>query len=79
MNNLIIPCIQSPSYNFLEFVTEILSNITTFKFCVKNSSEIISLMNDLTLTHDYILVSLDVISLFTNIPKSLVVECITLK
>lgn len=78
-NNLrpVVPCIQSPSYKISELLTEILSNLkSTFSYNIKNSYELVDIVTNITLPPDYVLISLDVVNLFTNIPKSLVVNII---
>lgn len=45
-----------------------------FHFRVKNSFEFVDTLNNITVEQDYELISLDVSSLVTNIPKALVLE-----
>ena len=49
----------------------------TFKYTVKNSFEMAESIKNTQLSQDYVMVSLDVVSLFTNIPKKLVLETIS--
>lgn len=76
----VVPCIQSPSYELSKFVTNILSNLqSTFKYSLKNSIEIVTIARSVVLPENYILMSLDAVSLFTNIPKTLVLEIIEIR
>ena len=51
----------------------ILSPLTsTLKYSVKNSFELVTFIKTVELNDDYVLISLDVVSLFTNIQKDLV-------
>ncbi|KAI4476746.1 hypothetical protein M0804_013363 [Polistes exclamans] len=50
--------------------------ISKFVFSVKNSFEFVEFIQKITLLEDYRLVSLDAISLFTNILKKLVIKAI---
>ena len=73
----VVSCIDSPSYNLAVFVHEILSPFTTtFYYNIKNSFEFAESIKDIVLPKDYVLVSLDVTSLFTNVPKELVISVI---
>lgn len=78
-NNLalipIVSCINSPTYNLAKFINEILAPLTTtFHHNLKNSFELVDRIKDINLPNNYILLSLDVKSLFTNIPKKLAIE-----
>lgn len=70
-------CVDSPSYKMSKFIASILRNINSvFKYSVKNSYELKDSLHAVELPVGYILVSLDVSSLFTNIPAELVVEAV---
>lgn len=76
----VVSCINSPSYNLAVFVHQILAQVTTtFRFNIRNSFEFVKFAQDILLPDNCILVSLDVTSLFTNIPKELVLHIITKK
>lgn len=73
----IVSCIDSPSYKLSKFVNNILQNLTSFfPYNIKNSQEAVQKLKSINLPDNYILISLDVKSLFTNIPKKLVIETI---
>ncbi|XP_050315966.1 uncharacterized protein LOC126750390 [Anthonomus grandis grandis] len=76
----IVSFIGSPLYN----LTKLLSNILQHFFIkderyVKNSFDFANYIKEQTVPEGYILVSLDVVSLFTNIPVDLVTDIITQK
>lgn len=73
----IVSCINSPCYNLAKIVHKILHPITTtFPYNVSNSIDLVKTLNTVTLPNNYVLVSFDVTSLFTNIPKELVIKII---
>lgn len=73
----IVSCINSPTYKLSKYLNCILKSlIPTFKFNVKNSFEVADRLKNTVLPENYTLVSLDVKSLFTNIPKDLVIHII---
>ncbi|CAG5090548.1 Protein of unknown function [Cotesia congregata] len=73
----VVSCIKSPCYKLAKFLHGLLTPlINTFEFNIRNSTEMVRFINNTRLPPDYILVSLDVVSLFTNIPKALVLEII---
>lgn len=73
----IVSCINSPSYKLASFIHEILTQVTTtFHYNVMNSYEFVENTKTITLEEGYILISLDVVSLFTNIPKELVLKIV---
>ncbi|CAG5073418.1 Protein of unknown function [Cotesia congregata] len=71
----VVSCIGSPGYKLARFLHTILLSIsTTCRYRVKNSLEFVEKVKSLILPPGYIMVSLDVVSLFINIPRSLVLE-----
>lgn len=74
----IISSIDSPSGRIARFLTDILTSAysTENDYYVKNSAAFSTLVNDTTIPNDYVIISLDVVSLFTNIPKELVFSSI---
>ncbi|XP_057338454.1 uncharacterized protein LOC130676318 [Microplitis mediator] len=73
----VVSCIGAPSYNLAKLLHKILLPvIKTFSFRIKNSFEFVELIKPIVLPADYVLISLDVVSLFTNIPKALVLQII---
>ncbi|VEN48904.1 unnamed protein product [Callosobruchus maculatus] len=74
----VVPCTQSPSYQLSKFISNILSNIFPLHiYSIKSSIELVDTLKELNLPSNYILISLDVTSLFTNIPKQLIINLIT--
>ncbi|XP_046588309.1 uncharacterized protein LOC124293079 isoform X2 [Neodiprion lecontei] len=73
----VVSCIQSPSYKLSRVVHEILTPVVdTFSFNLLNSFQFVDFIRDVELHSDYRLISLDVVSLFTNIRKDLVLKVI---
>lgn len=73
----VVSCNNSPSYNLATFIHNILNPLTsTFKYNVKNSFEFVEFTKTVELPESHALVSLDVVSLYTNIPKQLVLHII---
>ncbi|XP_044764498.1 uncharacterized protein LOC123321057 [Coccinella septempunctata] len=71
----VVSCVNSPTYNLSKFIQNILTQVsTTSEYNVKNSFVFAESIQGLVIPENYILVSLDVVSLFTNVPKDLVVE-----
>jgi hypothetical protein len=69
----VVSCIGSPAYLLATYVHIILNPyVKSFKHNIKNSHEFVLQIKDVSLPPDYVLISLDVVSLFTNIPKDLV-------
>lgn len=65
----IVSCIQSPFEPLSKFLTEILKNvINQNEFYIKDSRHFKSKIRDIEIPVNYCLISLDVISLYTNIP-----------
>ncbi|CAG5076797.1 Protein of unknown function [Cotesia congregata] len=74
----VVSCINSPCYNLARHLHKLLIPlIDTFEMNVKNSSSLVNKLSSVKLPTGYILVSLDVVSLFTMIPKDLVIEIIS--
>lgn len=74
----IISSIQAPNSKIAQWLTDILTEAYNKdnRYFVKDSFEFASFVNGFTLPEGYVLVSLDVTSLFTNIPIELVVNSI---
>lgn len=73
----IVSMIDSPTYNLSKLFATILKSVTgKTERSVKNSYELKNTVTNLKVPKGYILVSLDVVSLFTKIPKELVYQCI---
>lgn len=68
----VVPCMTAPSYELSKFVGSILRKSLTSKYNIKDSFEFCQYVNNICLPTGHILVSFDVVSLFTSIPKELV-------
>ncbi|CAD6207985.1 GSCOCG00010260001-RA-CDS, partial [Cotesia congregata] len=64
----VVSCVNSPSYNLAKFLHKILSPvIETFQYNIKNSFDFVAFSKTVSLPEGYVLISLDVVSLFTNV------------
>ena len=66
--------VNVPCYALSKHIGSILQNIVSTDHNIKNSIELKERLNNITLNDDEILISLDVISLFTNIPIYLAIK-----
>ncbi|XP_062701661.1 uncharacterized protein LOC134285233 isoform X2 [Aedes albopictus] len=72
----VIPNVTAPTYMLTKFVAEILQRSLKSKFSTPSSFEFCKDINGTILPEGYIMISLDVVSLFTNVPRELVKQCI---
>ncbi|XP_053690860.1 uncharacterized protein LOC128739401 [Sabethes cyaneus] len=70
----VVPTITSPTYSLSKFIANILSKSMKSKYNIIDSFDFVQYINKITLPTNYVLVSFDVVSLFTNIPKDLVMH-----
>ncbi|XP_055714366.1 uncharacterized protein LOC129808607 [Phlebotomus papatasi] len=70
----VVSYIGSPNYALAKFVASLLSPLTDSPYNVKNSLEVSRFVTGQVLPEGYIVVSLDVVSLFTNVPIDLVMS-----
>ena len=76
----IISCIQSPFNLLSKFLKNILSNIAyKNEYYIKDSFHFKQKLKNIQIPEEYILISLDLISLYTNIPISLATKIINKK
>ncbi|XP_065078974.1 uncharacterized protein LOC135701953 [Ochlerotatus camptorhynchus] len=68
----VVPCMTAPSYELSKYVGKILQNSLVSKYSIKDSFGFCEYVNSIELPEGHILVSFDVVALFTSIPKSLV-------
>jgi len=74
---IIVSTINSPLFSLAIFLKDILQNsIDRSIGYVANSHQLVKTLNDFTMDPNYRMVSLDVISLFTNVPIDLALESI---
>lgn len=66
--------INVPCYQMSKYIGETLKHIISNKYNIKNAFQLKEKMQDLTLEDDEILVSFDVVSLFTNIPTYIAIK-----
>ncbi|CAD6219844.1 GSCOCG00011531001-RA-CDS [Cotesia congregata] len=66
----VVSCIKSPCYKLAAFLHSlVMPVINNFEVNVRNSAELVEFLHSVRLPENYVLVSLDVVSLFTNVPK----------
>ena len=71
----IVSCIGSPTYKLSKVIESILNNsLTKPKSYIKNSLNLIEIVKNIEIPNDHIMLSLDVTSLFTNIPLELLIK-----
>ena len=71
---VILSCINCPTYDLSKYLASILHQaIDHDKYNVRSSYEFCTFINNVTLPPNYVLVSFDVVSLFTCIPRDLAV------
>ncbi|XP_055604423.1 uncharacterized protein LOC129752680 [Uranotaenia lowii] len=70
----VIPNITAPTYQLAKFMANILRSSITSEYETKSSFEFCDDINGIKLPDNYIIISLDVVSLFTNIPRHLVIS-----
>ncbi|XP_044751669.1 uncharacterized protein LOC123311665 [Coccinella septempunctata] len=71
----IVSNINAPTYNLGKLMHDILSKVlSTSPYNVKNSIQAKEIIKNIVVPKGYILISLDVVSLFTNISKDLVIR-----
>ena len=77
----IVSFINSPTYNLLKFLSRILSSLLVNRYSVRNSKEFVDYVQNFTISESEILVSFDVVRLFTSVPVdkalNLVLELLT--
>ena len=64
----IVSFINSPTYNLSKFLSRILSSLLVNRYSVRNSKEFVDYVQNFTISESEILVSFDVVSLFTSVP-----------
>ena len=72
----IVSFVNSPSYNISKFSSIIIKPLMNNRFSVKNSIDFINRIKDVVIEKDDILVSFDVVSLFTSVPVDCAIKCI---
>ncbi|XP_062713765.1 uncharacterized protein LOC134290613 [Aedes albopictus] len=72
----VVPNITAPTYQLSKFIAHILQTTFTSQYNVKDSFTFAQEINAITIPSEHVLVSFDVVSLFTNIPKNLIIRSI---
>ncbi|GAB0087312.1 uncharacterized protein DMENIID0001_016080 [Sergentomyia squamirostris] len=67
----VVSAIGGPTYNMSRFLSKQLAPLARSEYNVRNSNELVEFVTQLTLPEDHIVLSLDVISLFTKVPIDL--------
>ncbi len=75
----VVSYVGSPLYNLAGYLGKIISQSLSNKHPVKNSYEFYNSIKNQRVPPGYILASFDVVSLFTCIPQSFLLECIDLR
>lgn len=78
---IIVSFIGTPTYQLAKYLQKILlqslrdeqENNTTYKNLVINSFELVEKIRNLKIPSDFVMISMDVVSLFTNVPQQLVI------
>jgi len=75
---IIISSIDSPTYSLASYIHRIISkNIIKPQSHIENSYQLIKKLKGLSIEENYDLISLDVVSLFTNIPVNLAMDSVS--
>ena len=73
----IISTVNSPTYNVSKFFAKFLQNNLKLPVShIDNSLKLLEKINNIQIPHDYDIISLDVVSLFTNVSEYLVCKAI---
>ncbi|XP_077270690.1 uncharacterized protein LOC143901933 [Temnothorax americanus] len=74
---IIVSCVDSPLYNLAAFLHKVMFNsFPKGDSQVSNSFDLVKKLSETHIREDYTLMSLDVISLFTNVPTEMVIDSI---
>ena len=73
----IVSYVGSPTYNLASFFSNVISkNTTPPKSKIINSFELIQKLRTVSIPNNFVLASLDVVSLFTNVPKEAAISSV---
>ncbi|XP_062717056.1 uncharacterized protein LOC134292178 [Aedes albopictus] len=70
----VIPNVTAPTYKLAKYVANILQSSIHSPYNTASSFEFCDEVNNITLPEGYVMISLDVTSLFTNVPRHLVTK-----
>ncbi|XP_058827991.1 uncharacterized protein LOC131687913 [Topomyia yanbarensis] len=71
---LVVPGMTSPSYELSKYICKIYQASISTKYNISDSRSFCQFINTITIPPNHRMISLDVVSLFTNIPKDLVIR-----
>ncbi|XP_062704289.1 uncharacterized protein LOC134286653 [Aedes albopictus] len=72
----VVPNITSPTYQLSKYVSNIIQAATNCEYNIRDSFTFAAEIKHLKVPEDHVIVSFDVISLFTNVPKELILRAI---
>ncbi|XP_062708964.1 uncharacterized protein LOC134288363 [Aedes albopictus] len=72
----VVPNITAPTYNLSKYIATILQDNFCSQYNIRDSFSFAEYISTISIPPDHVLVSFDVVSLFTNIPKELVIRSI---
>ena len=75
----IVSFINAPTYKTSKYLANTLKHMTNNKYNIQNSYDFIDFIKSINIPDNYILISLDVVSLFTNIKIDLAINLIDTK
>ncbi|XP_062714289.1 uncharacterized protein LOC134291043 [Aedes albopictus] len=75
----VVPNMTAPSYHLSKFVSNILQQSLVSAYNIQDSYSFCEFINGVTLPEKHVLISLDVKSLFTSIPRTLVINNIIMR
>lgn len=70
----VVPNINSPTYQLSKFISNILQNALPSSYNIRDSFTFAAEINQMKIPANHVMVSFDVKSLFTNIPKELIIQ-----
>ncbi|GAB0097133.1 hypothetical protein DMENIID0001_127340 [Sergentomyia squamirostris] len=68
----VVAYVGSPNYHLAKMAADILRPLGNSHFNVKNSRELVEFLRSEKLQEEYVLISLDVVALFTNVPINMI-------
>jgi hypothetical protein len=72
----VVSSIGSATYDLSKYISSILNASYDSKYNVKNSFELVEKLKHVTIPDDFMMVSFDVVSLFTSVPVQLILESV---
>lgn len=73
----VVSTVQSPTYSLAKYIHKILANCMHYNYQIKDSWEFAKFIKNISnVPEGYVIVSFDVVSLFTNIPTTMAIDII---